>query len=133
MNERKIDLEHKAPDGHWEVRFSRQDDIVFSTMIGRMVSEDADILSKLHRELEAKIGKRYRHVMDITDYERDEPEVRKKMQRATLGDDSPWTRFAVVGGNFAMRAMFNLFSMVSKIPMKMFATEADALAWISEK
>ena len=133
MTERRVDLVHKTPDGHFEVRFTREEDVVFSVMIGRMVSEDADVLSKLYRDWETKFGKPYRHVMDIAAYEKDEPDVRKKMQKNSLGADSPFSRLAVVGGSFAMRAMFNMYSMVSKAPMKMFATEEEALVWVRGK
>ena len=134
MTERHYDSGWKAPDGHVEVKFAREGDIVFSAMFGKLRTDDADVLLKSHRDWDAKIGKRFQHVMDITSFDGEEPEARQKMTKACLsGPDSPFADFAIVGGNFATRTLFNLYAKVSKIPMKIFATEADALVWLKEK
>jgi len=130
MSERRIDQEHREPDGRWRIEFTRQDDIVWSVLHGKLKEEDADTLLKLFRDWQATVGKPYPHIMDINQFEGDDAGTRMKLARALLGKDSPLASFAIVGGNFVLRTMFNLFAMTSKIPMKMFPATEDALAWV---
>jgi hypothetical protein len=131
MTDRHYDSGYRAPDGHLEVKFARQDDLVFTAFYGMLKDEDAEFVIRLFRDLLANIGKPYRHVMDITHFEGDTAVSRKKMADFALGPDSPYVMYSVVGGNSVMRLMFNLYARVSKVPMKMFSTEEQALAWMN--
>ena len=133
MTERKIDLEYKNPSGAFKIDFSLEGDIVLSVASGNMKTEDADAVIQIYRNYCEKFGKPFLHVMDITSFENAETESRQKMSAHVLGANSPLACLALCGGGFAIRMLFNLYGKISKIPMKMFTTREEALAWAKER
>jgi len=133
MTERKIDLEYKNPSGAFKMDFSLEGDIVLLVPTGNMKSEDADALIQIYGDYRKRFGKPFRHAMDITSFENAETVPRQKMAAYALGANSPLACLALCGGGFAIRMLFNLYGKISKVPMKMFATREEALAWARER
>ena len=79
-----------------------------------------------------KTGKKIFMILDVSGLDKSTPEANKYLNKLVLGSGSPFEKLAIVGGNFFIRTMANMYSKIAKTPMKLFKTEAEAMKWIKE-
>jgi hypothetical protein len=123
----------ETPDGQYRIRFHTDEHgILFVEATGYEDFESSKrIVSKLREHYE-KLGTRFKACLDATGYEGLAPESRKYMRDSLLQKDSVFERFAVIGGNLFTRNLFNLYTRVAKIPMRVFKTREAAVDWLLE-
>ena len=128
------DIVINNPEGTYRVTFSiKEDGLVFSKARGYEDYESSQSIVKTLRRLHADAGVKLRLCLDATEYTGLDPRSRKYMRDTLIGKDSFIRKFAVVGGNFFTRNLFNMYSIVANIPMKVFPSKEKALEWILEK
>ena len=126
-------IEIRSPDGkYWSTIELGDDGIVFLKTVGYQDLEYCvQVRDALLSVYEAK-GDRYCLCFDITEFDDVAPEGRQIMSTALLGKDSPLEKFGLFGGSFFMRRFFNLYGKISKVPMRVFKTKEETLAWLGK-
>ena len=97
---------------------------------GIATCEGADKLLEVLNEMSASRAQKLRLATISTELETVEPDA-KDSARQLLRAEGPLERFATAGDNFFMRAFFKLYSVVAEIKMSAFATEEEAIEWLS--
>lgn len=123
----------ETPDGRYRARFWTDGrGILFVEATGYEDLESSKRIVAILRDQSATLGTKLRACLDATGYEGLAPESRKYMRDSLLQKDSMFARFAVVGGNFFTRNLFNLYTKVTLIPMRVFTTKEAAVEWLME-
>ena len=121
-------------EGTYRVSFSmKENGLVFSKARGYEDFESSQSVVETLRRFHLDAGVNLRLCLDATEYTGLDPKSRKYMRDTLVGRDSFVQKFAVIGGNFFTRNLFNMFSKVANIPMKVFASKESALEWLMEK
>jgi len=128
------DIVIRNSDGTYRVSFSlKENGLVFSKACGYEDFESSQNVIKTLTRLYVEAGVELRLCLDATEYTGLEPRSRKYMRDNLIGKDAFIQKFAVIGGNFFTRNLFNMFSKVANIPMKVFASKEGAIGWLMEK
>ena len=123
--------DYRSPDGGFTYTVSESAGFYVLYQEGVERLADAQHLKATLQDLSRKLGRRYALLMPLPEKFSDvAPEARKTMADAVLGNDSPLSKFAIFGGTFVMRALFNMYGRISKVPLRLFATQAEAEAWL---
>jgi len=127
-------VEYRSPEENYLVRFwLGEHGIVFAEAIGYEKLESSHNVVRIMEEFQSKLGKKLLLCLDSSGFTGMDPKGRKYMRDATLGDGSPLERFAVVGGNFFSRNLFNMYARISSIPMRVHKTKETAVSWLLER
>jgi hypothetical protein len=122
------------PQDRYHVKFwLGEHDIVFAEAVGYEEIESSRKVVQIMAQYRRRLGKKIRVCLDATGFTGMDPEGRKYMRDATLGNDSSLERFAVVGGNFFSRNLFNMYAVISSIPMRVHKTKEAAVSWLVER
>jgi len=128
------DIVIRNSEGTYRASFSlKENGLVLSKVYGYEDFESSQNVVKTLMRLYVDAGVKLRLCLDATEYTGLEPRSRKYMRDALIGKDSFVKKFAVIGGNFFTRNLFNMFSKVANMPMKVFASKESAIEWLMEK
>ncbi len=123
----------ESPDGKYRVRFQMgEDHVVHAEAFGYEDFDSSKEVVEILRGYYSRTGKKLRLCLDATQHAGLAPESRTYMREALLAHDSFVCKFSVVGGNMVTRNIFNMYSKIANIPMKVFKTREQALAWLAE-
>lgn len=124
----------ESPDGSYHVRFwIGEQNILFSEAAGYEDIDSSRKIVDILRHHHQQTGEKLILCLDATNYTGLAPESRKYMRDSLLQRDSFISRFAVIGGNFITRNLFNLYTKVASIPMRLFKTKQQAVSWLNEE
>ena len=131
--EQKTIAEYQSTDGKFTYKILEGAGFYVLAQTGAMRVEDARHLTTALVEVRNRLGKRYGLLMPLpAEFTDVMPEARKTMADVVLGRDSPFVKFSIYGGSFVMRTMFNLYGRISKVPLRLFATQEEAEAWLNQ-
>jgi hypothetical protein len=120
----------ESEDGEHLVEVSeRPDGIVAVRARGVVRGKGADLMLAFLRERAVTSGRKLRILFDNTHLTRVHPDARRASAAFAL-EDSPAERLATCGDNLALRALTNLYSVVSRVPVRSFGDEPSALRWL---
>ena len=130
MEEKRV-AEYRSPDGTFTYDISQGAGFYVLNQAGEESLADAKHLAAALQDLHRRVGNRYALLMPLPeDFKGAKPEARKVMSDTVLTENSPLSKFAIYGGSFLLRSMFNLYTRVSKVPVRLFATREEAEAWL---
>ena len=131
--EEKLIAEYRREDGRFRYELFETPGYHLLNQCGVLALEDAKHLSATLSDLGKRLGKRYPVLMPLPpEFADAEPAARNHMSDVVLGEDSPFSKFAIVGGSFLMRTLFNFYGRISKVPMRQFVTRDEAVAWLGQ-
>jgi len=131
--ERKPVAEYRSPDGKFTYAISEGAGFYELFQVGEQSLADAKHLSATLVDLSRRLGSRYALLMPLpAEFRGAKPEARRVMSDTVLTEKSPLSKFAIYGGSFVVRSMFNLYTRVSKVPARLFATREEAEAWVKD-
>jgi hypothetical protein len=129
----KNQVEFKSADGKFEFTQHEDDDGVFhGKPAGFQDAESSYKIVELIESTSRRVGKKLLYVLDVSGLDEITPEARKVLSDWALPAESVFERLAVLGGNFFMRTLFNMWTKVSKSFMRMFKVREKALSWLKE-
>jgi hypothetical protein len=125
---------YSSPDGQYSFDIRAGDDgIAHGTSRGYEDVTAAHAVRALFFEVQEHLGRPYSICFDISQLEELTPEARKIWSDTALSKDSPFTRVAVCGGGFFMRSLMNFYSRIAHMPVRLFKTREEAVAWLEEE
>ena len=123
----------KSDDGKFEyTQYEGEDGIVYAKAVGHQDVGSANKIAELSKEVHRRLGRKFSWALDVSDLEKVEPEARKVMSDNTLAKDSVVENMAIIGANFFIRNLMNMYAKVSKVPVRVFKTKEEAVSWLKE-
>jgi hypothetical protein len=123
-----------SPDGKHSFEISVGDDgIAYGISNGYENEEAAHGVRALFFEVHSHLGRPYPICFDISGLKEISPAARKIWSNTALAEDSPFTRVAVYGGGFFISSLMNFYARIAKMPVRLFKTKEDAVAWLEEQ
>jgi hypothetical protein len=124
---------YASPDGRFAFEiFVGDDGIVYAASRGYEDKQCADGVRELFTEIQSHLGRSYLICIDITGLEEITPEARKVWSDTALSKDSPFVRVGLCGGGFFVRSLMNFYSRIAKMPVRLFKTREETVAWLKE-
>ena len=130
-DERAEKVEIRTPDGkYWSTIEEGDDGIVYLKSVGFQDLEYSTKVRDALLAIGARRGSCYRLCFDMTEFDDASPEGRQVMDKALRGEDSPLEMLGTFGGSFFARQLFNMYGLISKIPVRGFDNEEETRDWL---
>lgn len=122
--------DYRSADGQCRCEQLESRELILFRFTGHMREADARQLAPLWLEPARRRGRPYRCLIDVSALESAEPAARNLMHNTIEGPDLPCSRIATCGGSFFITTMFTMYARIARVPFQVFATRAEAEAWL---
>ena len=112
--------------------FVGDDGIVYGSSRGHENEECALGIRALFSEVHSHLKKPFPICFDISGLDELTPKARKVWSNTALAQDSPFSLVAVHGGGFFIRSLMNFYARIAHMPVRLFKTKEQAVAWLKE-
>ncbi len=128
------DIYYESPDKKFNITISqRGEKIVACKIFGQEELESTQFVIKTVRDFYQEVGEKVLVYADATNIKSITAESRSAWFREVWGNkETIAEKFALSGVNFFLRTVINMFTKVSSVPIRCFATEMQAIAWLEE-
>jgi len=123
-----------SPNGEYSFDIYVGDDgIAYGTSRGYEDKQSSESIRALFYEIQSHLGRHYSICFDISQLEELTPQARTVWSDTALAKNSPFVRVAVFGGGFFIRSLMNFYARIAHMPVRLFKTRSEAVAWLEEE
>ncbi len=128
------DIYYESPDKKFNISISqRGEKLFFCKAFGHEELESTKFVISVIRDFHQEVGEKILLYIDATNLKSMTAESRSAWFREVLGKkESIVENFCLTGVNLFVRTIANMFAKISSVPIKCFATEKQALAWLDD-
>ncbi len=128
------DIYYESPDKKFNITISqRGEKLLFCKAFGHEELESTKFVISVIRDFHQQVGENILLYIDATNAKSFSPESRSTWSREVWGNkEAIAEKLALTGVNFIQRTIVNMFSKISSVPMKCFATEKQAMTWLDD-